>query len=533
MGLLNSGIVHVLTGIIALAAFSATLVITGNAALNNACAGAALIAGLFFISQRVARASKQTCSPPVANRELVIFIVGPFAARWFTRSGIGAELRAEQQTLWLLAATAEELQARLKPVRLRHPQADIRLWLPLLPDGYEEATLIAEQLDAWQRSMASCCWPQAFPCCVAFYARLSNTDAVYWAGLSAITPWSDAQAPDPFGPLKATFTAMQTAQEMTARQRGIMGQRLLRWAEATSLNAVLLSFMAHPALRLSGIVVADDGKGFTRHGAWARWLETQYGVLPPLSPALLLPPLPEALEAPRFLPVRQKTARAAGLLLSGVAFILLAASLLNAFWHARAQIRQTTSLTKNLTAVEPWNVSAQRTALSTLEAQHQRLARCAVSPQLTNWGLSPCARLARETQAVIERYRDLPYFSSQAPVSLFSSGSARLRAHSPAALAPLLAIIRQHPARHFLIIGHSDNTGSTEVNRQLSLERAVAVREWLMKEASLPATQFAIYGLGDSMPVAGNDTETGKALNRRVEVIALPVDPAQNKEIQQ
>nr|WP_234015087.1 OmpA family protein [Cronobacter dublinensis] len=118
-------------------------------------------------------------------------------------------------------------------------------------------------------------------------------------------------------------------------------------------------------------------------------------------------------------------------------------------------------------------------------------------------------------------------------MSLFSSGSARLRAHSPAALAPLLALIRQHPARHFLIIGHSDNTGSTEVNRQLSLERAVAVREWLMKEASLPATQFAIYGLGDSMPVAGNDTETGKALNRRVEVIALPVDPAQNKEIQQ
>lgn len=322
-------------------------------------------------------------------------------------------------------------------------------------------------------------------------------------------------------------------QEVTARQRGIMGQRLLRWAEATSLNSVLMSFMAHPALRLSGIVVADDGKGFTRHGAWARWLATQYGVLPPLSPALLLPPLPEALEAPRFLPVRQKTARAAGLLLSGAAFILLAASLLSAFWNAHAQIRQTTSLTKNLTAVEPWNVSAQRAALSTLEAQHQRLARCAVSPQLTNWGLSPCARLARKTQAVIERYRDLPYFSSQAPVSLFSSGSARLRAHSPAALAPLLALIRQHPARHFLIIGHSDNTGSTEVNRQLSLERAVAVREWLMKEASLPATQFAIYGLGDSMPVAGNDTETGKALNRRVEVIALPVDPAQNKEIQQ
>ncbi|MDG6692641.1 flagellar motor protein MotB, partial [Staphylococcus aureus] len=60
--------------------------------------------------------------------------------------------------------------------------------------------------------------------------------------------------------------------------------------------------------------------------------------------------------------------------------------------------------------------------------------------------------------------------------------------------------------------------------QQLSVSRAIAVREWLVKTTKRPATQFDIYGLGASEPVAGNDNETGRELNRRVEAIALPAD---------
>ncbi|WP_239497911.1 OmpA family protein [Cronobacter sakazakii] len=84
--------------------------------------------------------------------------------------------------------------------------------------------------------------------------------------------------------------------------------------------------------------------------------------------------------------------------------------------------------------------------------------------------------------------------------------------------------MNQHPENRFLIIGHSDNTGSPEVNQQLSVSRAIAVREWLVKITKRPAIQFDIYGLGASEPVAGNDNETGRELNRRVEAIALPAD---------
>ncbi|EOL9015813.1 OmpA family protein [Cronobacter sakazakii] len=205
-------------------------------------------------------------------------------------------------------------------------------------------------------------------------------------------------------------------------------------------------------------------------------------------------------------------------------FILLAASLLTAFQGAREQTRLTTSLTAHTEALEPWRIRARRAALAALEAQQQRLLACAETPRLTDWGLSPCLRLQEEAQAVIGRYRNLPYFSSQAPVSLFSSGSARLRPHGPAALQPLFTLVNQHPEKRFLIIGHSDNTGSPEVNQQLSVSRAIAVREWLVKTTKRPATQFDIYGLGASEPVAGNDNETGRELNRRVEAIALPAD---------
>ncbi|WP_373326366.1 OmpA family protein [Cronobacter turicensis] len=125
---------------------------------------------------------------------------------------------------------------------------------------------------------------------------------------------------------------------------------------------------------------------------------------------------------------------------------------------------------------------------------------------------------------MIDRDRNVPFFSSKAPVSLFSSGSARLRPHASAALQPLLLLVNQHPGRRFLIIGHSDNTGSPEVNRQLSVSRAIAVREWLVKTTRRSATQFEVYGSGASDPVASNDSEMGRELNRRVEAIALPVD---------
>ena len=66
--------------------------------------------------------------------------------------------------------------------------------------------------------------------------------------------------------------------------------------------------------------------------------------------------------------------------------------------------------------------------------------------------------------------------------------------------------------------GHTDNTGTDARNNQLSLERAKAVADYLISNG-IDAKRLAWKGFGASKPVAGNDTEEQRALNRRTEFV--------------
>jgi outer membrane protein OmpA-like peptidoglycan-associated protein len=74
------------------------------------------------------------------------------------------------------------------------------------------------------------------------------------------------------------------------------------------------------------------------------------------------------------------------------------------------------------------------------------------------------------------------------------------------------------------IDGYTDDTGSAVVNTNLSQARAVEVKAWLQKHASgnFPSNRFiSVAGHGSSDPVGDNNTATGKAANRRVEITTL------------
>lgn len=75
------------------------------------------------------------------------------------------------------------------------------------------------------------------------------------------------------------------------------------------------------------------------------------------------------------------------------------------------------------------------------------------------------------------------------------------------------------------VIGYTDSTGSDAVNRPLSLDRAESVRDYLVGRG-VTASRIVVDGRGASDPVASNDSESGRAMNRRVEIYLSEPAPA-------
>jgi Outer membrane protein and related peptidoglycan-associated (lipo)proteins len=69
----------------------------------------------------------------------------------------------------------------------------------------------------------------------------------------------------------------------------------------------------------------------------------------------------------------------------------------------------------------------------------------------------------------------------------------------------------------FLVNGHASIEGTAEYNMELSIDRANAVKLYLVN-AGIPGNNLSVKGYGSTQPVASNDTESGRALNRRVEI---------------
>jgi type VI secretion system protein VasL len=105
---------------------------------------------------------------------------------------------------------------------------------------------------------------------------------------------------------------------------------------------------------------------------------------------------------------------------------------------------------------------------------------------------------------------------------LFPPGKAELRPESAKVLVNSLIDIKAQPGWLIVITGHSDSTGDARRNLELSRDRAAAVREWMQGMGDIPDDCFEVRGVGDSQPVASDETEEGRNANRRVEIILTP-----------
>jgi outer membrane protein OmpA-like peptidoglycan-associated protein len=100
----------------------------------------------------------------------------------------------------------------------------------------------------------------------------------------------------------------------------------------------------------------------------------------------------------------------------------------------------------------------------------------------------------------------------------FATGAATLNMSAREALARFAGIVGVYPSLRFRVEGHTDNTGSFNTNRALSLQRAVTVRDYLLAQG-VADSHIEVIGLGPDQPVASNETAEGRARNRRVEII--------------
>ena len=101
----------------------------------------------------------------------------------------------------------------------------------------------------------------------------------------------------------------------------------------------------------------------------------------------------------------------------------------------------------------------------------------------------------------------------------FDFDQATLKSESESELNQLVSLIQDHPEKVFTITGHTDNVGNEAYNLELSQKRADSVVQYLIEKGIAP-TRLVSKGMGSSQPTESNDTEWGRAKNRRIEVSA-------------
>jgi outer membrane protein OmpA-like peptidoglycan-associated protein len=122
------------------------------------------------------------------------------------------------------------------------------------------------------------------------------------------------------------------------------------------------------------------------------------------------------------------------------------------------------------------------------------------------------ARVFREGNQVILRLVGLS----------FDSGKANIKSDGVALLNKVEKAIDVFPQSEIVIEGHTDSFGGDESNQRLSQSRADAVQHYMINAMRIPSYRMIATGYGETNPVANNETEAGRARNRRIDIVIKP-----------
>ena len=111
---------------------------------------------------------------------------------------------------------------------------------------------------------------------------------------------------------------------------------------------------------------------------------------------------------------------------------------------------------------------------------------------------------------------------------LFPFNSTEILPDGRTNLQQLASSLEKYPNSDILIVGHTDSVGTDAYNNDLSQRRALAAQGYL-QTLGVPATRLQATGRGESEPIQSNDTDAGRAQNRRVEIAIYASEAYRNK----
>ncbi len=127
----------------------------------------------------------------------------------------------------------------------------------------------------------------------------------------------------------------------------------------------------------------------------------------------------------------------------------------------------------------------------------------------------------RANQIEVERLKNENLKITMNSEVSFDYNSAELQPAFRRTLDKVASILSRYPRSTVKITGHTDSRGSAEYNQRLSEQRAKAVG-WYLADAGVDSRRIITEGRGEAQPRASNESEAGRQLNRRVEMLIVP-----------
>jgi outer membrane protein OmpA-like peptidoglycan-associated protein len=494
-----------------------------------------------------------TADLPVSlrTRMPLVLVTGDALAQLFNRGGDERLAHVGDGAIWLRVNRPQDLpQLAVAVKQWRDGRAPDGIVLSLAPALHAGEDALTQMLRVARQAVsdASRMLGARFPAYIAVYQRLTTEgslrapqdvalgygtnalmsgNAPQWYGVSSATPLVDAQRFEDV--MRAAEGEVQRAHgDPVAAARAAALASIIGWTHRVVVDVLTDRMQPATPWRLFGAGWIDCGPASDASTPWARDVAAQTRIVPPSMAASPAPwPLPQPLI--QALPSRVWVSPRMAALAQAMALVACAGAL--AIWGAGSNNQ--TLLTHigadlgRFAMIPADHDNARRDALRALVTdrdQLDRYGRIGV-PLRLSFGMYRGAMLMPALNDAIASYQPPPpppAVVTLDSMSLFDSGSAQLKPGSTRAMVGALEMIKAHPDKRVLVAGYTDNVGNPDSNLKLSIARAGAVRDWLIDASGIAATQFAIQGYGDTRPIASNETDAGRAKNRRVEITLVP-----------